>query len=166
MSTAFLIPVVHHLAQTTLPKTLRMDCEAALKNGAASGPIDFSSLNSSYLATFLLPATYTIMLYDYFLTFGLEIRFVWSSKWSLAKALYFATTYINLTNTIVSAPGTFGPCSSIPGIFATLEVSVLLFRTWVIWERNKNMAIGLLGLLAFVAIPSTTFMVLGIRAGE
>ncbi|KAF8592695.1 hypothetical protein K439DRAFT_1610451 [Ramaria rubella] len=173
-----------------------MHCKAALKNSAASGPIDLFSLNSSYPAAFLLYATYTIMvgrlLYDYFLTLGLEIKFVWSSKWSLAKALCFATTYVNLMNMVVSVPGMFGVCSSIPRLFATLEVcgslitiwtaeywslspplnerlnnsipAVHLFRTWVIWKRNKNMAIGLLGLLAFVAISSTTFMVLGIRA--
>ncbi|KAF8573950.1 hypothetical protein K439DRAFT_1642566 [Ramaria rubella] len=149
-----------------------MQCEAALKYGA--GPIRISSLNPSYLAVLLLPATYAIMFYDYFLTFGLEIEFVWSSKWSFAKALYFATTYFNFTNMIVSAPGFITPCSRIARIIATLEVcfglitiftaeSVLLFRTWVLCERNTKTAIGLLGLFAFLAIPSTIFMVFGIK---
>ncbi|KAF8577646.1 hypothetical protein K439DRAFT_1639515 [Ramaria rubella] len=149
-----------------------MECEAALKYNA--GLINFSSLNPSYLAVLIQPARFTIMFYDYFLTVGLEIKFVWPSKWSLAKALYFTTTYFNFVTLTVSTPGFLSRCSRNPKTNAILEVSlglitlciaesVLLLRTWVLWERNKKTGIGLLVLFAFLSIPCSTFIALGIR---
>ncbi|KAF8587143.1 hypothetical protein K439DRAFT_860960 [Ramaria rubella] len=110
------------------------------------------------------------MFYDYFLTLGLEVRFVWSSKWSLAKALYFATTYFNFINLAVSVPGFLTSCTRVPWSLTAIEIcfsaitvcaaeSVLSFRTWILWERNKNIAIGLLGLFTFLVTPSTIFVV-------
>ncbi|KAF8580364.1 hypothetical protein K439DRAFT_315005 [Ramaria rubella] len=149
-----------------------MQCEAALEYGA--GPTSFSSLNPSYWTVLFDPAIYTIMLYDYFLTIGLETELVWYSNWSLAKALYLSTTYINFFNMIVFAPGFITPCTTNPKILATLEPwlglivictaeFVLIFRTWVLWERKKKIGIGLLGLFGFLAIPSMTFIVIGMQ---
>ncbi|KAF8587144.1 hypothetical protein K439DRAFT_860705 [Ramaria rubella] len=145
-----------------------MECEVALKYGA--GPIRVTALNQSYLTVLIQPAIYTVMFYDYFLTLGLEMRFVWSSKWSLAKALYFATTYFNFTNLVVSVPGFLTSCTRIPRNLTAIELclsviticaaeSVLSFRTWILWERNKNIAIGLIGLFVFLATPSVIFIV-------
>ncbi|KAF8586210.1 hypothetical protein K439DRAFT_1615348 [Ramaria rubella] len=141
-----------------------MQCEAASEFN--DGPIRISSLNPSYLMVLIVPPTYTVMFYDYFLTLSLEINLVWSSKWCLAKFLYVATTYFNLTNMVVSAPGFITACSGTPQIFAALEASVLLFRTWILWERNKNISIGLVGLSALLTIPSIIFVASGIRHQE
>ncbi|KAF8576449.1 hypothetical protein K439DRAFT_1664608 [Ramaria rubella] len=150
-----------------------MDCEAALKYGA--GPIGFATLNPSYLTVLLRPANFTLMFYDYFLTIGLESQFVWSSKRSLAKALYFATTYFNFTNLVASAPGFMISCSRIPRTNSIFEVSECRFiftaserlsffsERGPLWERNKKTGIGLLGLFAFLSIPFSTFIAFGIR---
>ncbi|KAF8590172.1 hypothetical protein K439DRAFT_1657481 [Ramaria rubella] len=149
-----------------------MQCEAALEYGV--GPIGVSSLNPSFLTVLFDPANYTIMFYDFFLTMGLETELVWSSKWSLAKALYLSTTYFNLSNMIIFAPGFITQCTRNPKTLATLvpwlgliiictAEFVLIFRTWVLWERKKNIGMGLLGLFGFLAIPSMTFIVIGMQ---
>ncbi|KAF8589196.1 hypothetical protein K439DRAFT_1628904 [Ramaria rubella] len=113
------------------------------------------------------------MFYDYFLTFDDEIKYVWPSKRSLPKALYFATTYFNFMNLVVSVPGFFILCTRIVAattfqtclglITICTAESVLLFRTWVLWEKSRNTGIGLLGLFAFLAISSTIFIAFGIQ---
>ncbi|KAF8589318.1 hypothetical protein K439DRAFT_1628887 [Ramaria rubella] len=151
-----------------------MECEAASEYGA--GPILVTSLNQSYLTVLIQPAIYTVMFYDYFLTFDDEVKYVWPSKWTLAKSLYFATTYTSFMNLVVSVPGFLTACTRMPRTITVTAVefclslitictaeSVLLFRTWVLWESRKRTAIGLLGLFTFLVISSTIFVAFGIR---
>ncbi|KAF8574515.1 hypothetical protein K439DRAFT_831555 [Ramaria rubella] len=149
-----------------------MECEESLKFGA--GPTGIFSLNPSYQTVLLVPAACTVMFYDYFLTFGVESKLVWPSKWSMAKVLYFATTYFNFISMALLTPGFLTPCSSAPITLTTLGVcsglitvliaeAVLLLRTWVLWEKNNRIPIGLLSLFALLTIPATICIVSGIR---
>ncbi|KAF8588758.1 hypothetical protein K439DRAFT_1658288 [Ramaria rubella] len=167
-----------------------MECEESLKLGA--GPTGILLLNPSYQTVLLVPAACTVVFYDYFLTLGIEIKLVWPFPWCMAKVLYFATTYFNFISMTLLTPGLLTTCSSAPTALTTLGVcsgfitviiaegvflalatwerivlkwnkAVLLLRTWVLWDKNNRIPIGLLSLFAFLTIPSTIFIVSGIR---
>lgn len=42
----------------------------------------------------------TIFVYDYFLTLGMEVEFVWSSKWGFMKVLYLLQRYLPFLDSV------------------------------------------------------------------
>jgi len=70
------------------------------------GPVARSSSVSSAIGNnlnFLILATVavsTIFIWDYILTFGMEVDLVWKSKWNFMKGLYLFQRYLPFVDTI------------------------------------------------------------------
>ncbi|KAF8987009.1 hypothetical protein BDQ17DRAFT_1258996, partial [Cyathus striatus] len=45
--------------------------------------------------------------YDYLLTFDLEVNFIWNALWSTLKVLYMLTQYLPFLDTMIAMTGTY-----------------------------------------------------------
>jgi len=45
-------------------------------------------------------ASFALFLWDYILTFGMEVDLIWKSKWNFMKALYLLQRYLPFIDTI------------------------------------------------------------------
>ncbi|RDB14849.1 hypothetical protein Hypma_016382 [Hypsizygus marmoreus] len=111
--------------------------------------------------------------YDYVLTFGLELSFIWRAAWNIPKVLYLCTRYLPLLpfgvmiycavmllspldyrrltrclddmETLLS--GEYYTCQEV--IIWVLSVStcaaemIFIIRTWAVWDRGRKMGIFL-----------------------
>ncbi|KAF8530550.1 hypothetical protein BU17DRAFT_60259 [Hysterangium stoloniferum] len=130
--------------------------------GSSSQTIDIQTLSldlRNYRAVaYSDVVSVTVLLYDYFLTIGAEIDFIWPIPWSLGKVLFYATKYPALLDstfllyTTVAPPGTTpSTCELLYKLAGGMIVAgitvaefVLVFRTWAIWGKNSVVGISLL----------------------
>ncbi|KAF9265648.1 hypothetical protein L218DRAFT_1075736 [Marasmius fiardii PR-910] len=101
-------------------------------------------------------AALTILIYDYFLTFGSEVSYVWTcGPWNLGKVLFFLVRY----PVIVAAGLLFYVDKSHPvlstcslwvnaGFYSTICVIMIIefvfaLRVWALWGRSRKVAICL-----------------------
>lgn len=66
--------------------------------------------NDTYqVASYVLVASSTAILYDCALTFGQEVNLIWGRRWSLMKFLYIIVRYVgilySINNLLPSVPG-------------------------------------------------------------
>ncbi|KAH7925259.1 hypothetical protein BV22DRAFT_1089416 [Leucogyrophana mollusca] len=99
-----------------------------------------------------------ILLYDYLLTFDLEITYIWRSAWTPIKVLYLCTRYIPFADTAVmvlyrdflsgssdrACYTAMGAATWMYAIGMSLAEIILLLRTWAIWGRNRWVGVGLI----------------------
>ncbi|KAH8102206.1 hypothetical protein BXZ70DRAFT_60083 [Cristinia sonorae] len=98
-----------------------------------------------------------LLVYDIFLTLDDEVRYIWPSKISLVKLLYFATRYLaildrvaglyhqfqaNVSNSQCKMTYIVGSWAVVVGI--VIAESILMLRTWVIWGRSTKIALLLI----------------------
>ncbi|KAH7929181.1 hypothetical protein BV22DRAFT_1029809 [Leucogyrophana mollusca] len=116
----------------------------------------------------------TILIYDYVLTFNLELKFIWSGPWSAVKALYLFTKYLPFIDVILlvlyrdllSEPSDRAChfalsiasydvylCSDAYPIGMSVAEIIIMVRTWAIWGRGRRLAI----ILIVVGVASFTF---------
>ncbi|TFK63337.1 hypothetical protein BDN72DRAFT_882159 [Pluteus cervinus] len=102
-------------------------------------------------------ASSTVYLYDLFLTLGLEVDLLWSSKWTLMKVLYLIQRYLPLIDmVIVMMIWQFGEitdlrtCSKLLVgsswsylVGLTLSEVILTRRTLAVWGNTMKIRIGL-----------------------
>jgi len=95
-------------------------------------------------------SSFTLLCFDYFLTFTEEVELIWKRKWGLASVLYIATRYLPFFDTIVLQVELFDPnptpfrckayfhciCWSYCTGIAVAE-SILTLRTYAICKKNK-----------------------------
>ncbi|KAL5535980.1 hypothetical protein ACEPAF_4074 [Sanghuangporus sanghuang] len=117
-------------------------------------------------------ASFTILVYDYILTFEDERTLIWPGQWTVTKVLFLFTRYlpfIDLSIPVIRhASKDLSPkaCelsyqSSIWLInvgFLTAEL-ILLIRTWAIWERSRLITV-ILGIWATLNLVAE-FVVMG-----
>ncbi|THH26733.1 hypothetical protein EUX98_g7455 [Antrodiella citrinella] len=115
--------------------------------------------------------TATVLAYDYLLNIGDEAKYIWFSPLSLGKALYFLTRYSVIADMTLVLYQQFavldrGQCVVIFkticylfGIGTILTESVLILRTWVLWDRNKYIGATLVVGIVFCGAPSLYFLV-------
>lgn len=99
----------------------------------------------------------TIFVYDYFLTLGMEVEFVWSSKWGFMKVLYLLQRYLPFLDSVclclmhqLSADIDTRVCLIVERArgwlmiigFALSEL-ILTLRAWAVWERSMRVGIFL-----------------------
>ncbi|CAA7265648.1 unnamed protein product [Cyclocybe aegerita] len=123
-------------------------------------------------------AATVIFLWDYLLTFGMEVRYIWPGKWTFVKIIFLIQRYVpfldimwygmhvsfgsNLTNEFCTRVNYVGKGLMLLG-FVCSEV-VLVFRIWAVWNRHHIMTILLPILFAACWIPPTVFLVEFIRS--
>ncbi|KAF8520697.1 hypothetical protein JB92DRAFT_2894438 [Gautieria morchelliformis] len=104
------------------------------------------------------------------LTLDIEVGFIWSTRWSVAKVLYLMVAYLSISVSIVifgSYAGNIYHPSSCTSILQASEMllaclmcvgeSVLIFRAWTVFGRRKMLGIGLV-----VSSAATVVVVLSI----
>ncbi|KAF8503194.1 hypothetical protein JB92DRAFT_2970844 [Gautieria morchelliformis] len=102
-------------------------------------------------------------IYDYLLTFKLEVELVWGTPWSIGGILYLLTRYSVCVDSLMLAYFHFASGQSVsartelagfyqPGTNIILLV-VLIFRTWAIWRQERKVAFGLPILMVIVVVP-------------
>jgi len=114
-----------------------------------------SALRTMRLVTNFTVASCAIFVWDYILTFRMEVDLVWRSKWSFMKGLYLFQRYLPFIDTtwliLYAQTGsrlTKVTCQKIyPSAavlmmvgFATSEL-ILTLRTWAVWDRNRRLTI-------------------------
>ncbi|ETW74842.1 hypothetical protein HETIRDRAFT_447107 [Heterobasidion irregulare TC 32-1] len=105
-------------------------------------------------------------LYDYTLTFEYEVKYMWRSKWSLVKVLFFIVRYPPFADTSLVLYHQLGfglspvDCSRLYHVTGWMFLgsvgiceSIIMMRTWAIWGRKKVVAFGLLFLFVITFVP-------------
>ncbi|KAJ8591431.1 hypothetical protein M405DRAFT_932167 [Rhizopogon salebrosus TDB-379] len=121
-------------------------------------------------------AGHTLLVYDYFLTLGDEVSYIWNAPWKVVKVLFLINRYGNLlgqtfirleeagllTNNSQSFCTTFG---SITTYFMILSMELthsagmlVLMRAWAIWGTQKRI------MKIFIAGYMASFIVLLVGA--
>ncbi|TFK63338.1 hypothetical protein BDN72DRAFT_328495 [Pluteus cervinus] len=102
-------------------------------------------------------ASSTVYLYDLFLTLGLEIDLLWSSKWTLMKVLYLIQRYLPLIDMVITMMiWQFGEITDLRTcaklldgsswsylVGMTLSEIILTRRTLAVWGNTMKIRIGL-----------------------
>ncbi|KAJ3502229.1 hypothetical protein NLJ89_g8982 [Agrocybe chaxingu] len=126
----------------------------------------------------VIVAATVIFLWDYLLTFGMEVRYIWPGKWTFVKIVFLVQRYVpfldimwygmhvsfgsNLSTKFCTRVNYVGKGLMLLGLISS-EI-VLLFRIWAVWNRNQIMTILLPVLFAACWIPPTIFLVEFIRS--
>ncbi|KAH8102196.1 hypothetical protein BXZ70DRAFT_59746 [Cristinia sonorae] len=111
------------------------------------------------IRTYLRFASSAVFVYDYLLTLGQEITFIWPFEWSTVDALYVLTRYLAFADTIVAMfyhlkPNlTAAECKSLTLSSSWILVvgiivaeAILTLRTWAIWNRGKYIGVFLIAI--------------------
>ncbi|KAL0954061.1 hypothetical protein HGRIS_005211 [Hohenbuehelia grisea] len=126
------------------------------------------------LETSLVLSSAVILLYDYLITWDLEVALVWlyPPGWSITSLLFMLARYLPFVDTInvlwhQLSPG-ITPASCELSFRATgwmyligiaITEVILAIRTWAVWGRDRRMTIALP--LFFVAIWIPNFVIMG-----
>ncbi|KAH8827701.1 hypothetical protein DL96DRAFT_1795821 [Flagelloscypha sp. PMI_526] len=124
-------------------------------------------VGSNNITVMLEFASLAILVWDWFITFIAEVRYVWLTRWSLGKILFFLTRYLPLSDVCLSifVLQLMNPtedetaCQKPYLVIALLDVigilvaqSILILRTWAIYDRNKWLLLGLSGFAVILGI--------------
>jgi len=113
-------------------------------------------------------ASSAVFIWDYILTFRMEVDLVWRSKWNLMKGLYLLQRYLPFIDTIwlvlyrqMDKSLTKTGCRNVTLASAVimligLSVSemILTLRTWAVWNRDRRLTI-ILPILYFLCWGSS-----------
>ncbi|KAF5343159.1 hypothetical protein D9757_014198 [Collybiopsis confluens] len=110
-------------------------------------------------------ASMALLWYDYALTFPMEVRYIWSTKFRLSTFLYILCRYALFANGLylLDIAGQLrGDCDTwyqFIGALSVLGRAAIIFifvgRTWAIWAKNRL-------LLAYMSVLGVTCMALDI----
>ncbi|EJD44320.1 hypothetical protein AURDEDRAFT_166701 [Auricularia subglabra TFB-10046 SS5] len=102
-----------------------------------------------------------LFVYDFLITFGDEVEFIWPSGWGFAQLLYYSARYSAWPEACVELIFYFGNLSEdacrYAAIYQSLSLasgmilgqSIILLRTWAIWNGAW---VAKLGFLAFTVV--------------
>ncbi|KAH7921191.1 hypothetical protein BV22DRAFT_747719 [Leucogyrophana mollusca] len=121
-------------------------------------------------------AGYTILVWDYILTFADEVRYIWMAPWTLSKALFLVNRYGNLASqTFLHIEETgflshgsqkwchrFNVYATIYLFVATESIHILvLLRAWAIWGCTPRVAAWLISIYAIYSLLVLAMTVYG-----
>jgi len=120
---------------------------------------------------YVLLSAVAVFVYDYYLTLHLEIKLIWSSRWTCTKVLFFLVRYTAFVMAFLMVYGELFPnvsleaCKVINPMIGWLEMSLICFadailflRTWAVWHRNKAVGVGV-GILFVADVAVASFLV-------
>ncbi|KAJ6610191.1 hypothetical protein B0H10DRAFT_435374 [Mycena sp. CBHHK59/15] len=121
----------------------------------------------------------TAFIYDFCLTFGMEVDQIWSAQWTPLKVAYLLQRYLPFVDTVGisiyhgSAPG-LTPAYCRSNYYATIFIDmismiglselILTFRTWAVWRRDPKLGIALGVIFALFFGSTLTFGALFLRS--
>jgi len=117
-------------------------------------------LGLSALLQYVHVSAIALLLYEYLLTIELEVNLIWYSSWSYIKVLFLLTRYLPIFEIFVVIYDQLIPDVSEHVCAATYPLStwlvsctvnftqvILAIRTWVVWNKDARVGIGLAVLL-------------------
>jgi len=118
-------------------------------------------------------ASSTIFIWDYILTFSMEVDLVWNSEWCFMKGLYLLQRYLPFIDTVwlvlyrqTEGSLTDTACWKVYHASAVMSViglaaseMVLTLRTWAVWHHNHHLSIILPVL--YILFCCSAFLILG-----
>jgi len=125
---------------------------------------------SKHIVTYLDLVAAAVLVYDIALNIGDEAQYIWFSPLSLGKALYLLTRYPVIVDTTLVLYHQFavltpGECDVIYktigyllGVGTLIAESILVMRTWVIWNRSAYMGATLISGLVLAWVPVFYFL--------
>ncbi|KAF5319389.1 hypothetical protein D9619_008525 [Psilocybe cf. subviscida] len=107
--------------------------------------------------TYVDVAACALFVWDYFLTFGLEVQHIWKSRWNVIKVVFLLQRYLPFFDSCylvlyrqLAYNLTAKECRNLPIISGLVSIvgvalsEVLLgFRVYAVWSRNKYIAMSL-----------------------
>ncbi|CAA7270798.1 unnamed protein product [Cyclocybe aegerita] len=102
-------------------------------------------------------ASAVVFFYDYLLTIGMEVKYIWPGPLTGMKVLYFLQRYLPFIDTVwIAVQVNFAPnmdaktCTTLNGVGRslmclglTLSELVLTFRAWAVWNRDRVLTFAL-----------------------
>ncbi|KAH8797614.1 hypothetical protein DL96DRAFT_1478387, partial [Flagelloscypha sp. PMI_526] len=97
-----------------------------------------------------------LKIWDYLLTFDLELSLIWSKKFSAGTVLFLLTRYLPLMDILVSiqlqdagnsqdaCPGPYAAIVWLDVVGIQIAELILVLRTWALYGQNKWVLTGLL----------------------
>ncbi|KAF9001270.1 hypothetical protein BDQ17DRAFT_631505 [Cyathus striatus] len=141
-----------------------------MATSSSQSPITMA-LQHIKLFNYLDVASISIFVFDYFLTLELEIKCIWSTKWSTLSLMFLFTRYLPFVESSVLLYRIFAPglstetCNQMFKVHTLLALAgiavgeiILSLRTWAIWSRNKIVGIGLVIFWFSATIPAIPVM--------
>ncbi|OAX30970.1 hypothetical protein K503DRAFT_806511 [Rhizopogon vinicolor AM-OR11-026] len=71
----------------------------------SNDPIWWPVINSYHIASYLQAVSFTVVTYDWVLTFGQEIELVWRQRCSLMTVLYLSVRYAGILFSVITILG-------------------------------------------------------------
>lgn len=108
----------------------------------------------------LSAAGHTVLIYDYFLTFSNEIRYIWNAPWTVVKVMFLINRYGNLAGQTAirleeagllahnsqSFCQTFALTTTFFMVLSSESIHILvLIRAWAIWGTRRGVTNLLVG---------------------
>jgi len=134
-----------------------------------------SDISNVQLASNTLSANYStvafvaVLLYDYALTFGDEVEFIWRQEMNLGKMLFLLNRYIPIIDLVILMNTYVNPivhekfclpwfqADNWLGLFSVVVIDVLLLlRTWALWRRSMVILISLSLLLVLCVLAASS----------
>ncbi|KAG2032483.1 hypothetical protein BDR03DRAFT_1002606 [Suillus americanus] len=91
-----------------------------------------------------------VLIFDYFLTFGAEVRWTWNRRWNASRVLFVISRYVAFVAAGMTSYGEQLPVTS-PAIHIISIVAaegLLIIRTYAFWKQSKKVLAVLLVLAA------------------
>ncbi|KIJ65662.1 hypothetical protein HYDPIDRAFT_110801 [Hydnomerulius pinastri MD-312] len=99
----------------------------------------------------------TLLIYDYFLTLGSDVEYVWNRPWSIVKFLYVVSRYSPIVDAALvplyrsfilnpSPEACYRWMSAecyVAVVGMGVSESIFFIRTWAVWERRRSIGITL-----------------------
>ncbi|GLB45728.1 hypothetical protein LshimejAT787_2600610 [Lyophyllum shimeji] len=127
-------------------------------------------------------ASGAVLVFDYFQTLGMEVEFIWTSEWSIAKVLFLLaryTAFVDVPMVLYYALAPNVPHRTCHLVYAVSSYStalgiafseaIMILRTYALWGNNRKILIFLLTYLGVIAGPVLvilTFFLRSLRYGE
>ncbi|KAI6001156.1 hypothetical protein EDD15DRAFT_2361519 [Pisolithus albus] len=137
-----------------------------------SGPFEITPafIYDVWIQRAAVAAGYTLLLYDYFLTLGDEVEYIWKAPWTPVKSVYLANRYAMLlgqtiiciqeTGIVAAVAGGCRAYAIFLGVYTLVSLEtahvLVVFRAWAICGGNRlilrSVAIGYLACLVSLVV--------------
>ncbi|KAG1731499.1 uncharacterized protein EDB91DRAFT_1085045 [Suillus paluster] len=125
----------------------------------------FTSTDINYHVKVIGPI---ILIYDWLLNIDSELTHVWSRRWGVMEWMYLSSRYMPFADTTIMllyhfflVDPSIESCRTalatqcwMYNIGMTISQTILMIRTWALWERNKTLGLALFVEAALTSIVS------------
>ncbi|KIK38928.1 hypothetical protein CY34DRAFT_808862 [Suillus luteus UH-Slu-Lm8-n1] len=138
----------------------------------SNDPAWWGLINWDRVHSYFVVSSYTVVVYEWVLTFSQEVELVWRQRWSLMTALYIGVRYIgissmvaNVLSTIMAVSMTDAHCTILwfvqvwtPVVVNAMLGVIIMARVLAMYQRSKQMLV-LLGVVLMACTIASGVMV-------